>query len=1240
MRMLAEVSAGIDRSFTVYKICQGDGGEWGNDWVMGVIAVDMVNRGLMGSAEYQRLEFSLTRAKKSCSRCQEELRKGAAAKTAEDAREGAVKGPAGNTKADGEKLDSGEEGEVDVVDNGLNPVWLPVEGENMPYPKTGPGKLLKCKGGVLLHGAVCRATTNLRRPDIKPGAWVNPLVQLISVEARRFQMIKGDRVAFDEFADGPSRESWQEFMDEYASFPVQQPSWDWQPSVRSVYELFADHGYRLEREFALMFVDDEPQKVLQHALPCVRNALEVELSHVDARDTVTMGMKEMLSMAGQDPDSTRSITTFVQGKTEDGRFIRLDPAIDRQVVQVKHMTYSTDIDSLVITSHMMHIMGGSLEVDVLPNARNEAPMSKGNHTYVQLLPPRGQAEIDADPGRRSTWWSQTVSVASLPHTRFAKIGPFEIMIVFPRMKHQNPQTKKNTAVIPWEIHSLFLDSVVYPAIRGAEGKERDAYNNYCSAEWRWKAAMSSNFSGKRKTAIVGDVEEFQKAMRIILDELCRNDPERNMFKAFKSFFFVMEAKGIKAMTHFVTGTGGPNPYEQLKKQFPYLDFDALQKRENGQILMDLGMGFHPNRPDDDMEPVVGMWNLEYLIASYGAAGMKKPSIYPSNTMPAYGGCQAEMGRLRGSLVQIVFRSTYNLSYEAVRRIRGGHDSFCEDGDAYQVNHKFKTSIQDYSKMLKGAKLKDHSHGCREELRASGTAIVEILQSSGSLVSLNFCHYPGRLADLESKMKKYCEDDPILWVSSKTFFEFNQRRLLALAAVQRRIAMTRPSNYGLTSTLIMHLIRSVCHAPDVRLPHLQRALTDLSYEVNSERFGIFFLHTLDMETNFIAEIEAEDDAICSAYYDKRVKVVKKKNFTLRAAPQWADTVDFPLGRTPSWPEWVLGMAQDPKRMVRPWSYSAAWGNQFDEITVSLFIRFTREYIGTLRLEVLMAGIPDVDGLEQAVNVWTVAGIQRVIINPMFVPSSSNVLGRKPGAVSKTFVDQVESFFPATGRKTKNVYDMLIKYGYIGRFHQACKNDPGAKNLLQEAFQKIFCDLQCLPVVRPGKQLWKVKDGNILFQVNSAYFRLDGIAPKVQFNKAPQAPRAKASNIEIARTLLQLNGETVPNRLTKKSHGEIDARRQQQKVAAVAKSRSGPAKNARIPPNRSKPKATPLIKKKPTNAEASQHPGADVQARAEESQEEEQQEEAEEPDSEADNEDSYDEEDGFDDDEGFSNGGSSD
>ncbi|KZP07092.1 hypothetical protein FIBSPDRAFT_965926 [Athelia psychrophila] len=113
--------------------------------------------------------------------------------------------------------------------------------------------------------------------------------------------------------------------------------------------------------------------------------MDNQFAHMDGTDTVTMSMSEMLIAAGPDPGSSQSIATFVQGKAPDGRFIRLDPGKDREIINVKDMKFSIDIDSIIITSHKLHIIGGSLEVDVLPNARNEAPMSKSNHTYVAAL---------------------------------------------------------------------------------------------------------------------------------------------------------------------------------------------------------------------------------------------------------------------------------------------------------------------------------------------------------------------------------------------------------------------------------------------------------------------------------------------------------------------------------------------------------------------------------------------------------------------------------------------------------------------------------------------------------------------------------------------------------------------------------------------------------------------------------------------------------------------------------------
>jgi hypothetical protein len=84
--------------------------------------------------------------------------------------------------------------------------------------------------------------------------------------------------------------------------------------------------------------------------------------------------------------------------------------------------------------------------------------------------------------------------------------------------------------------------------------------------------------------------------------------------------------------------------------------------------------------------------------------------------------------------QLCFCSTYGLYYEAVRRVRGGVISFCDDVDAYNTNTTFMKSCGDYIKMLNGGRTK--SYDAYDEIQGSGMAICQVLKDLPVIVSLS------------------------------------------------------------------------------------------------------------------------------------------------------------------------------------------------------------------------------------------------------------------------------------------------------------------------------------------------------------------------------------------------------------------------------------------------------------------------------------------------------------------------
>jgi hypothetical protein len=531
---------------------------------------------------------------------------------------------------------------------------------------------------------------------------------------------RNKRCDFDEYFGGPSLEDMRIFQ-ALGGLESQPLDWFSQPTVRSCWELFKDWGYRLEPEFAHMFACDKPQKVVEHFLPPPQHA-SVKIETLDIgmhMDSCIMGMEEMLGDAGSE-GSLASMEMFIKGKTIDDWFIVFDPTRDAHPCD---FALSYDIDSIILTGDKLEL-GGDVEIEVLPYSGHTPPIPKSNHTYVELLMP--QSEEDKQTGGRSEWFSNRISVSTVPHTHFAKIGPFKISVHFPRMKHNDPITGKRATLIPWEVQNLFLTEVVYPAIKAGENPSTMPYKNYTLDEWKWKAANNARFSGASRTVVVG-ADQFN-ALQIAMRAIIAADPDD--LGIFASHYFIMEAKGIKQHTNCLIGEDASDPYQVLCEKFPYIDFEALRKRESGQLVIDLGLGFHPISPDGTS--MVCLWDLGKIGQSYDSTGMLKGNVHHTNTMANFGGCQAEMSQRRASLVQICFRSTYCLHYETVRRVRGGEISFCEDIDAYNTNASFMKSCDDYLKMLNGGRTK--SYGVRDEIRGSGAAIYDVLKTLPSMVS--------------------------------------------------------------------------------------------------------------------------------------------------------------------------------------------------------------------------------------------------------------------------------------------------------------------------------------------------------------------------------------------------------------------------------------------------------------------------------------------------------------------------
>lgn len=449
-------------------------------------------------------------------------------------------------------------------------------------------------------------------------------------------------------------------------------------------------------------------------------------------DLLLMGMGEILSVVGNDL-TQRSFNMLLRGKSSDGsRYITLDLELDEQLHADVEVTL--DIDSILWTTTMPRVKS-TCDVNMVPTIASKPPIAKHNHAYVSLLAPPKEVDLG---NKQRDWIAFSTSQSNVPHTRFASVGSFTFIICFPRMFHKDEFSGKRQNIVPIQILDLFWDKIVLEALRQVASDSKLVYLSWTVDQWRAKTAGSgSMFTGYSKTLGADDFNELIKAMAKVM-RLNANDP---VLDRFGSYYFVVEAKGVKLVTQVDLGSE-MSPVEKMRERWPELDWDYMFDRRNGELLLDLGIAFNPvcdnesssdhHSSGDGGEPLVGLWRLDALIPSYLSAGYKQPNIHKLNYLEHYGGLNGEMAAERSRLLGTNFRNTYCMVYEP-SRMKDNQPRFCSDADAYECSPAWRKAVKDKLAVYSDAALK--SYGVRDEYRCSGVVLLEILKKMPELVRI-------------------------------------------------------------------------------------------------------------------------------------------------------------------------------------------------------------------------------------------------------------------------------------------------------------------------------------------------------------------------------------------------------------------------------------------------------------------------------------------------------------------------
>jgi hypothetical protein len=210
-------------------------------------------------------------------------------------------------------------------------------------------------------------------------------------------------------------------------------------------------------------------------------------------------------------------------------------------------------------------------------------------------------------------------------------------------------------------------------------------------------------------------------------------------------------------------------------------------------------------------------------------------------------------------------------------------------------------------------------------------------------------------------------------------------------------------------------------------------------------------------------------------------------------------------------------------MRAWVWDQSWENNL--AAADLFVLMTVDIWLTVADHSLLTMAPHPTTLQEAMQTWTIAGLERAFANVAFVASNGDVQGGRTGQKQQRFSDMVKVFFPLpdTAINGKSLWNTLAQKGYIGEYHRIVASlSSEGRETLNQALEVIFQNLQCLPNARPcgnGRNLgriWKARDGMVEIMTNSRFYRLVSIGGNTR-KKRGHTARIKASNAVIAAKL---------------------------------------------------------------------------------------------------------------------------
>ncbi|KIJ28756.1 hypothetical protein M422DRAFT_269969 [Sphaerobolus stellatus SS14] len=433
---------------------------------------------------------------------------------------------------------------------------------------------------------------------------------------------------FDDYNTGPTIQETMGVPHHIKNFPIFNRT---QLDPLSIWSLWTDYGYPIDNNFAQTFISQSPEQPEEHYLPINHQSGEHilpesfkrwDLTHRNnTREAISdicfLDMQELLELAG-DIKSGNGFDLFIRGiqyppeDCEKEEIVHLDITRDAVPTENVPVYISVDIDSLIWKTHRLHLKA-SINIHMAPYMQPKPPINTHNRTYVNLLKP--QTDIQRANNEYTTY--DRFKVSSILHIHFGHLqGGINVWIAFPRMTHKQQDSPYFATQIPLLVQDRWFAFILIPAIKKIYGRGSKEYVNHSSQEYRARAA------GKTETCLVDRIKLQERQDQI--HTIIREDRDEDL-NIFGSFFFIMDISGIK-LTNKDRDHLGNDPFEVLADVISALDFDYMSKPENGEGVIDLGISASPEAD----QPMVGLWNLTKVDASFAQAGTNTPCLCKGN----------------------------------------------------------------------------------------------------------------------------------------------------------------------------------------------------------------------------------------------------------------------------------------------------------------------------------------------------------------------------------------------------------------------------------------------------------------------------------------------------------------------------------------------------------------------------------------------------------------------------------